>query len=232
MPTIPGTTASKAPRGTRRSPSGAAATCATCWPRCFVSRGTPMLAMGDELGRTQQGNNNAYVQDNALAWVDWAHADDALIAFTSALIAVRRTQPALRDDRWLTGGPSTRAACRTCSGCAPTAVPCRTATGTIRGCARWSRSCIGRPARRSRRARRRRRPRRRRPGGRSHGRPLARATCGGAASTRRTLAPSRGPPARALPLPGRCSCSRKPPSPPASWCAAARPWSSRRCWSV
>ena len=37
----------------------------------LTSRGTPMLAMGDELGRTQRGNNNAYAQDNALTWIDW-----------------------------------------------------------------------------------------------------------------------------------------------------------------
>ncbi|MEO8508336.1 MAG: glycogen debranching protein GlgX, partial [Betaproteobacteria bacterium] len=71
----------------------------------LLSRGTPMLAMGDELGRTQRGNNNAYAQDNPLAWVDWAHADLQLIDFTAALIALRRAQPALRDDRWLTGEP-------------------------------------------------------------------------------------------------------------------------------
>lgn len=69
----------------------------------FVSRGTPMLGQGDELGRSQQGNNNAYAQDNAITWVDWAHADEDLIAFTSALSALRKAHPALRENRFLTG---------------------------------------------------------------------------------------------------------------------------------
>jgi len=71
----------------------------------LTSRGTPMLAMGDELGRTQRGNNNAYAQDNALTWIDWPRADDALVAFTAALVALRKRHPALRQDRWLTGEP-------------------------------------------------------------------------------------------------------------------------------
>ena len=71
----------------------------------LVSRGTPMISHGDELGRTQQGNNNAYAQDNALAWIDWAKADETLVAFTSRLCALRREHPALREDRWLTGEP-------------------------------------------------------------------------------------------------------------------------------
>jgi glycogen operon protein len=69
----------------------------------FASRGTPMLAMGDELGRTQAGNNNAYAQDNALAWIDWDHADHDLAGFLAALVALRRAHSALRADRWLTG---------------------------------------------------------------------------------------------------------------------------------
>ncbi len=69
----------------------------------LCSRGTPMLAMGDECGRTQQGNNNAYAQDSALTWLDWEHADRDLVAFVSALVALRREHPALRADRWLTG---------------------------------------------------------------------------------------------------------------------------------
>ena len=67
------------------------------------SRGTPMLAMGDELGRSQQGNNNAYAQDNATTWLDWASADDDLIAFTARLLAIRAAHPVLRAPRPLTG---------------------------------------------------------------------------------------------------------------------------------
>ncbi|MCX5519167.1 glycogen debranching protein GlgX [Kaistia defluvii] len=69
------------------------------------SRGTPMLTMGDELGRGQQGNNNAYAQDNALTWLDWAEADRDLIDFASQIIALRAAHPALRDSRPLTGQP-------------------------------------------------------------------------------------------------------------------------------
>jgi len=72
----------------------------------LVSRGTPMLTMGDELGRTQHGNNNTYAQDNALAWVDWDRADRALADFTGALVALRKRHPALRVERALTGAPA------------------------------------------------------------------------------------------------------------------------------
>jgi glycogen operon protein len=71
----------------------------------LVSRGTPMLAMGDELGRTQHGNNNAYAQDNVETWIDWDNADDALSTFTAHLIDLRRRHRALFVDRWLTGAP-------------------------------------------------------------------------------------------------------------------------------
>jgi glycogen operon protein len=72
----------------------------------LLARGTPMLAMGDELGRTQHGNNNAYAQDNVLSWVDWGTADEVLAAFTARLIAARRAHPALHNTRPLTGTPN------------------------------------------------------------------------------------------------------------------------------
>ncbi|MEA2741110.1 MAG: hypothetical protein QOH05_4417, partial [Acetobacteraceae bacterium] len=71
----------------------------------LLSRGTPMLSMGDELGRTQHGNNNAYAQDNAGSWIDWAAADAGLIETTAALIALRRSLAPLFDGRDLSGGP-------------------------------------------------------------------------------------------------------------------------------
>ncbi|MBX9454587.1 MAG: glycogen debranching protein GlgX [Rhizobium sp.] len=55
----------------------------------FATRGTIMLTSGDELGRTQQGNNNAYSQDNEITWLDWQHADEELIEHTAALAAIR-----------------------------------------------------------------------------------------------------------------------------------------------
>ncbi len=56
----------------------------------LLSLGTPMLSMGDEAGRSQGGNNNAYAQDNAASWFDWTNADEALIDFTARAIALRR----------------------------------------------------------------------------------------------------------------------------------------------
>ena len=72
----------------------------------LLARGTPMLSMGDELGRTQAGNNNAYAQDNAWSWVDWAGADRSLIDFTAGLIALRRALAPLFDGRPLRGQPA------------------------------------------------------------------------------------------------------------------------------
>jgi isoamylase len=69
----------------------------------LLAHGTPMLLAGDELGRTQRGNNNAYCQDNEIGWLDWARADAELIAVTAQLVALRRELPALHQDRWLRG---------------------------------------------------------------------------------------------------------------------------------
>jgi glycogen operon protein len=67
----------------------------------LMAQGTPMLLGGDELGRTQRGNNNAYCQDNEVSWFDWAHADRALADFVAHLIRLRRELPALRLVSWL-----------------------------------------------------------------------------------------------------------------------------------
>ncbi len=75
----------------------------------MVAHGTPMLAMGAELGHSQGGNNNAYAQDNAVSWLDWSGADKELLAFACRLIAIRRGHAALRGDRFLTGGAGARA---------------------------------------------------------------------------------------------------------------------------
>lgn len=71
----------------------------------FLSRGTAMLTAGDEFGRTQGGNNNAYAQDNAVTWLDWAGMDPERFDFTCKLAEFRRRNAALFADRWLTGGP-------------------------------------------------------------------------------------------------------------------------------
>jgi isoamylase len=70
----------------------------------MLSQGTPMFLSGDELGHTQQGNNNAYCQDSTVSWLDWAVADTAMIDFTSRLISLRRANPTLRLHRWLVDG--------------------------------------------------------------------------------------------------------------------------------
>ena len=72
----------------------------------LLSQGTPMIVAGDEFGRTQQGNNNAYCQDNEISWVDWAAIDDdgrALTDFVVNLTTLRHTLPVLRRNRFLTG---------------------------------------------------------------------------------------------------------------------------------
>ena len=70
----------------------------------FVSRGVPMLLGGDEFRRTQQGNNNAYCQDNEISWYDWrlAEAHAGLVRFVSRLIALRKAHPVLRAERFYT----------------------------------------------------------------------------------------------------------------------------------
>jgi isoamylase len=71
----------------------------------FLSQGVPMLLGGDELGRSQGGNNNAYAQDNEISWYDWASADEAFIEYTAQLIALRRQHPVFRRRRFFQGEP-------------------------------------------------------------------------------------------------------------------------------
>src|SRR5262249_36292371 len=73
----------------------------------FVSHGTPMLGFGDEVGRSQRGNNNAYCQNNEMSWFDWSlltqHAD--LLRFTRTLIRFRRAHLVFRVERFWTMRP-------------------------------------------------------------------------------------------------------------------------------
>ena len=64
-----------------------------------------MLLHGDELGRTQQGNNNAYCQDNEISWIDWSDVDEELLTFTRQLIALRLAHPAFRRRKFFQGTP-------------------------------------------------------------------------------------------------------------------------------
>jgi glycogen operon protein len=71
----------------------------------LLSQGVPMLLGGDEMGRTQRGNNNGYCQDNELTWHDWDAVDESLLEFTSRLIRFRREHPVFRRRRWFQGRP-------------------------------------------------------------------------------------------------------------------------------
>jgi isoamylase len=69
----------------------------------MLSQGVPMVLGGDEIGRTQGGNNNAYCQDNEISWYDWMDVDEDMLAFTSELIRLRRDHPVFRRRRWFEG---------------------------------------------------------------------------------------------------------------------------------
>ncbi|MFF4338745.1 glycogen debranching protein GlgX [Kitasatospora sp. NPDC001540] len=71
----------------------------------MLSQGVPMLCHGDEAGRTQRGNNNAYCQDSELTWVHWDGADAALLEFTQGMIWLRRDHPVFRRRRFFHGRP-------------------------------------------------------------------------------------------------------------------------------
>ncbi|TXI42202.1 MAG: glycogen debranching enzyme, partial [Mycobacterium sp.] len=74
----------------------------------LLSQGVPMICHGDEVGRTQSGNNNGYCQDNAVTWIDWAHTDTALLDFTRTVAALRAAHPVFRRKRFFDGRPVRR----------------------------------------------------------------------------------------------------------------------------
>ncbi|MEI9918424.1 MAG: glycogen debranching protein GlgX [Bacteroidota bacterium] len=74
----------------------------------FLSQGIPMLTAGDEFGRTQNGNNNAYCQDNEISWINWENADNELLRFTSRLITFRKEHPVFCRRKWFQGQPVNR----------------------------------------------------------------------------------------------------------------------------
>ncbi|MFW6170986.1 MAG: glycogen debranching protein GlgX [Planctomycetota bacterium] len=71
----------------------------------FLSQGVPMILGGDEIGRTQQGNNNAYCQDNTVSWYDWDHVDEDLLEFCRKLIEYRKAHPVFSRRGWFQGQP-------------------------------------------------------------------------------------------------------------------------------
>ena len=104
------------------------------WRRALLatllcSQGTPQLLAGDELGHSQCGNNNAYCQDNAITWLDWAQADQDLSAFVAKVVHLRQQHPALRHPRWFTGTAT--------EGASRPDIEWRTANGQTPGTADW-----------------------------------------------------------------------------------------------
>jgi glycogen operon protein len=77
------------------------------WATLMLSQGTPMILHGDELGRTQSGNNNVYCQDSELSWMDWSLADtnSDLLAFARTVTTLRRHHPVFRRRRFFEGEP-------------------------------------------------------------------------------------------------------------------------------
>src|ERR1700753_1269333 len=76
-------------------------------PTLMVSQGTPMIAHGDEIGRSQNGNNNVYCQDSELSWMDWSLVDKNadLLTFARKATALRKNHPAFRRRRFFEGEP-------------------------------------------------------------------------------------------------------------------------------
>ena len=77
----------------------------------LLSQGTPMLCAGDEIGNTQGGNNNAYCQDNATTWLNWATAEQDTLKFVGELLALRKAEPLLHHGRWFAAPSSINAGC-------------------------------------------------------------------------------------------------------------------------
>ena len=116
----------------------------------LLSQGTPMLLMGDEVGRTQSGNNNAYCQDNEIAWLDWNDVDDrdrAFMEFVRGVIRLRKRYRILRSQR-VPARParSTRRARATSSGFAPDGEEMDDAGMGRCRTPRWSACCSAMPA--------------------------------------------------------------------------------------
>ena len=101
----------------------------------LLSQGVPMLLGGDELGRTQHGNNNGYCHDSELSWYDWEAVDADMLDFTRRLIALRRAHPVFTRRHWFRWAcPTTRSPTRraTSSGASSTGRACGTTSGTSR----------------------------------------------------------------------------------------------------
>lgn len=71
----------------------------------LLSQGVPMMLSGDEIGHTQNGNNNVYCQDNEISWLDWGHVDSGLLEFARRVINIRNEHPVFRQRRWFEDRP-------------------------------------------------------------------------------------------------------------------------------
>jgi isoamylase len=71
----------------------------------LLSQGVPMILSGDEIGKSQFGNNNTYCQDNEISWINWNQVDQSLFDFTKKLIRLRKQHPAFSRKRWFQGQP-------------------------------------------------------------------------------------------------------------------------------
>ncbi|MBT9493553.1 MAG: glycogen debranching protein GlgX [Paucibacter sp.] len=78
----------------------------------LLAQGTPMLCAGDEIGNSQGGNNNAYCQDNATTWLNWAEAEADTQAFVARLLTLRQQEPLLRHDAWFASSDGAAASLR------------------------------------------------------------------------------------------------------------------------
>ena len=73
----------------------------------LLSQGVPMMLHGDEMSRSQKGNNNGYCQDSELTWMDWENVDEGLLAFTKRVVALRNDHPVFRRRRFFAGEVTT-----------------------------------------------------------------------------------------------------------------------------
>ena len=105
----------------------------------IVSQGVPMILMGDENGRTQEGNNNAYCQDSELAWMDWSPdaREEAIRAFVAGALRLRRELGCSPRRTGCAASRSAKAACLPCGGCGRTACRWARRSGRTAGSGRW-----------------------------------------------------------------------------------------------
>ena len=106
----------------------------------LLSQGVPMLVAGDELGRTQRGNNNAYCQDNEISWLDWSSVDEDLFAFTRSVIELRQSHPVFHRRNWFQGRPIHGVGIEDCAWFQPSGEEMSAQDGRLATLGRWASS--------------------------------------------------------------------------------------------